>query len=141
MDLRGIEVAKLTLCASRPACPIRSTVRPLHHRRRPVPSANIKQMSDEIAVVTENRPLTGGHFLLSLRSPHQASVTRPGQFAMVRLLDRSDLLLRRPMSIYDVKASSNGRPRAINASSPEIIQLLYKVVGLSLIHISEPTRP
>ncbi len=27
---------------------------------------------------------------------------RPGQFAMVRILGRSDVLLRRPMSIFDV---------------------------------------
>lgn len=82
-------------------------------------------MSDENVAVTENRPLTGGHFLLSLESPRQAGVTRPGQFAMVRLLGRSDVLLRRPMSIYDVKA--NGKASASGA--PAIIQLLYKVVG------------
>jgi dihydroorotate dehydrogenase electron transfer subunit len=59
-------------------------------------------MYDETVAVVENRPLTGGHFVLSLYSPRQAQATRPGQFAMVRLLGRSDVLLRRPMSIYDV---------------------------------------
>ncbi len=96
---------------------------------RRVTSANIKPMSDEIAVVTENRPLAGGHFLLSLRSPSQALATRPGQFAMVRLPGRSSVLLRRPMSIYDVKTASNGIPKADSHASPEILQLLYKVVG------------
>ncbi|MGH9351373.1 MAG: dihydroorotate dehydrogenase electron transfer subunit [Terriglobia bacterium] len=88
-------------------------------------------MSDEIVVVTENRPLTGGHFLLSLQSPRQASATRPGQFAMVRLLGRSDVLLRRPMSIYDVKPAANGAAHqpASGPGSPAILQLLYKVVG------------
>ncbi|MGH9403547.1 MAG: dihydroorotate dehydrogenase electron transfer subunit [Terriglobia bacterium] len=87
-------------------------------------------MSDEIVVVTENRPLTGGHFLLSLQSPRQASATRPGQFAMVRLLGRSDVLLRRPMSIYDVKPAANRTAdQPSTANSPTIIQLLYKVVG------------
>lgn len=84
-------------------------------------------MSDEIVVVTENRPLTGGHFLLSLQSPRQAGATRPGQFAMVRLLGRSDVLLRRPMSIYDVKPANGAG--AQKANSPAILQLLYKVVG------------
>jgi dihydroorotate dehydrogenase electron transfer subunit len=86
-------------------------------------------MSDEIVVVTENRPLKGGHFLLSLLSPNQASKTRPGQFAMLRLLGRSDALLRRPMSIYDVKAAVNGKVNGMDSRSPEIIQLLYKEVG------------
>jgi dihydroorotate dehydrogenase electron transfer subunit len=86
-------------------------------------------MQDDIVDVVENRPLTGGHFLLDLHAPRQAQATRPGQFAMVRLLEHSDVLLRRPMSIFDV------RPRAVKggqaaAGEPlEIIQLLYKIVG------------
>jgi dihydroorotate dehydrogenase electron transfer subunit len=89
-------------------------------------------MYDEIVAVSENRPLTGGHFLLSLDTPRQAQATRPGQFAMVRVLGRSDVLLRRPMSIYDVRAavSSIGKGRTARApSSPQYLQLLYKVVG------------
>jgi dihydroorotate dehydrogenase electron transfer subunit len=114
-------------------------------------------MYDETVTAVENRPLTGGHFLLSVHSPRQAQATRPGQFAMVRLLGRSDVLLRRPMSIYDVKpggrasvsasASSTGgrspRPRSLRPprqitaqiaaqlppEKPAIVQLLYKVVG------------
>jgi dihydroorotate dehydrogenase electron transfer subunit len=86
-------------------------------------------MYDEIVPVTENRPLTGGHFLLSVRAPRQAQATRPGQFAMIQLLDRSDVLLRRPMSIYDVIAR-NGRLRGSRKKpSPEVLQFLYKVVG------------
>ncbi len=94
-------------------------------------------MSDEIAVVTENRPLPGGHFLLSLQSPGQARATRPGQFAMVRILGRSGVLLRRPMSIYDVKAASNGRSKPAGAALPEILQLLYKVVGRGTQEMAE----
>jgi dihydroorotate dehydrogenase electron transfer subunit len=102
-------------------------------------------MYDETVAVVENRPLTGGHFLLSLNSPRQARATRAGQFAMVRLPGRSDVLLRRPMSIYDVKPLGHGnsiltqpgggaklrrsRPRKDVAGSPAILQLLYKVVG------------
>ena len=87
------------------------------------------KMQNDIVTVVENRPLTGGHFLLDLYAPRQAQTTRPGQFAMVRLLEHSDVLLRRPMSIFDVK------PRAVeglgpaNGARPEIIQLLYKIVG------------
>ncbi len=85
-------------------------------------------MYDETVAVVENRPLTGGHFLLSLQSPRQAQATRPGQFAMLRLLGRSDVLLRRPMSIYDVKPAGSRRTKRAR-QSPEIIQLLYKIVG------------
>jgi len=104
-------------------------------------------MYDKIVAVTENRPLAGGHFLLSLDSPAQAQATRPGQFAMVRMLGRSDVLLRRPMSIYDVKArdhaAMNARARDSSRRArpapehPRILQLLYKVVGRGTRLMSE----
>lgn len=83
-------------------------------------------MLDAIVDVVENRPLTGGHYVLSVRSPRQAQAARPGQFAMIRLLGHSDVLLRRPMSIYDARAEGKGRgPRA----KPSLLDFLYKVVG------------
>ena len=85
-------------------------------------------MYDEIVSVIENRPLTGGHFLLSLDAPRQAPSVRPGQFAMVRILERSDVLLRRPMSIFDVQGA-DGRTSSHRAVPPRIVQLLYKMVG------------
>ena len=54
--------------------------------------ANITKMYDEIVIVTENRPLSGSHFLLSVESPRQAQATRPGQFAMLRILGRSGVV-------------------------------------------------
>jgi dihydroorotate dehydrogenase electron transfer subunit len=87
----------------------------------------MKVMRDEIVTVVENRPLTGGHFLLTVDSPLQARAARPGQFAMIRLPGRSDVLLRRPMSIYDVKPGAeagNGSERG-----PKLVQFLYKGVG------------
>jgi len=86
-------------------------------------------MYDKTVAVTENRPLTGGHFLLSVKSPRQAKAIRPGQFAMLRILGRSDVLLRRPMSVYDVKPADGQERRGGTRRSPEIIQFLYKVVG------------
>lgn len=86
-------------------------------------------MYDETAAVIENRPLTGGHFLLRLFSPRQARATRPGQFAMVQLPGRSDVLLRRPMSIYDVTARKAPRANGRRKPPAEVIELLYKVVG------------
>ncbi len=89
-------------------------------------------MYDATVPVVENRPLTGGHFLLSVHSPRQARATRPGQFAMLRLLGRSDVLLRRPMSIFDVAHAGPACGTGATArkpAKPELIQLLYKVVG------------
>ena len=94
-------------------------------------------MHDEIVTILENRPLTGGHYLLSLDAPRQASAMRPGQFAMLRILGRSDVLLRRPMSIYNVIAGNgrhgkSSRPTGSKSrpgQSPRILQLLYKSVG------------
>ena len=65
------------------------------------------EMLDEVVMVTGNRPLGGSHYLLSVESPRQAQTARPGQFAMVRILGRSDVLLRRPMSIYDLKTGNS----------------------------------
>lgn len=89
-------------------------------------SGTMEPMLDKIARVIENRPLTGGHFILAVHSPEQAPQIRPGQFAMVRALGRSDVLLRRPMSIYDVRPARNTRK---GNSKLEVIELLYKVVG------------
>ena len=87
-------------------------------------------MYDEVVIVAGNRPLSGSHFLLSVEAPRQAKTTRPGQFAMLRILGRSDVLLRRPMSIYDLKDGKSG-------GSPTILQFLYKVVGRGTELMSE----
>lgn len=86
-------------------------------------------MYDDIVEVVKNQPLRGGYFLLNLYSPRQAQATRPGQFVMVRLLRHKDVLLRRPMSIYDVKPDGSASNQLDFGGSPEIIQLLYKIVG------------
>jgi len=89
----------------------------------------MSEMFDEVVVVTGNRPLSGSHFLLSVESPRQARASRPGQFAMLRILGRSDVLLRRPMSIYDVMAKNSDAKSPGAAGPPTILQFLYKVVG------------
>jgi dihydroorotate dehydrogenase electron transfer subunit len=59
---------------------------------------------------------------------------------MVRLLGRSDVLLRRPMSIYNLAARDAGgsqRQKRQSSRSLEIIQFLYKVVGRGTRLMSE----
>jgi dihydroorotate dehydrogenase electron transfer subunit len=94
----------------------------------------IDPMQDAIVTVIENRPLTGGHFVLSVRSEAQAQAARPGQFAMIRLLRHSDVLLRRPMSIYDVRPGGTGEG---THPAPAILDFLYKVVGRGTALLSE----
>jgi dihydroorotate dehydrogenase electron transfer subunit len=94
-------------------------------------------MHDDIVAILENRPLTGGHCLLSLDAPRQASAVRPGQFAMVRILGRSDVLLRRPMSIFNVMAVSGRRGKSRPGQAPRIMQFLYKAVGRGTRMIAE----
>jgi dihydroorotate dehydrogenase electron transfer subunit len=48
---------------------------------------------------------------------------------MLRILGRSDVLLRRPMSIYDLKARNSDGENDRKPGSPHILQFLYKVVG------------
>lgn len=88
-----------------------------------VASVTISEMDDQVVAVIENKPLGSSYGLLSLDAARQAQAARPGQFAMVRILGTGGVLLRRPMSIYDVK------PDAAPHSGPRLIQLLYKVVG------------
>jgi len=94
-------------------------------------------MHDDMVAILENRPLTGGHYLLSLDAPRQASAARPGQFAMLRLLGRSDVLLRRPMSIFNVMATDGRRGKSRAGQAPRIMQLLYKAVGRGTRLIAE----
>jgi dihydroorotate dehydrogenase electron transfer subunit len=88
-------------------------------------------MYDDIVTVAGNRPLTGGHFILTIHCPRQARTARPGQFAMIRLLARGDVLLRRPMSIYDVRPEPNQDPpmSTMDARPLALLDFLYKVVG------------
>src|SRR5260370_34050676 len=93
-------------------------------------------MYDDVVTVVENRPLTGGHFLLSVHSPRQARATRPGQFAMVRLPGGLDTLLRRPMSMYDVKAAVAGtRVRGGKTRIPGHRPALHRRPAADIIHL------
>jgi dihydroorotate dehydrogenase electron transfer subunit len=84
-------------------------------------------MRNEIVDVVGNRALTGGHFLFSVEAPQQAAQAQPGQFAMVHILGRSDVLLRRPLSIYDI-TGKDGRSTGARQGK-RILQFIYKVVG------------
>jgi dihydroorotate dehydrogenase electron transfer subunit len=52
-----------------------------------------------IGSVLSNREVRDGHFLMSLHLPSAFAAPLPGQFVMIRLKNRKDLLLSRPFSI------------------------------------------
>ncbi len=56
---------------------------------------------DESTVLVERQPLSPDAFLLHFESETLSRGFRPGQFTMVRVPDRGDLLLRRPYSFCD----------------------------------------
>jgi dihydroorotate dehydrogenase electron transfer subunit len=56
---------------------------------------------DETSVLVERQALSPDAFLLHFESPRLSESFLPGQFTMVRIPDRSDLLLRRPYSFCD----------------------------------------
>ena len=87
-------------------------------------------MRDDIVTIAGNVPLTGGHFLLSVEAPQQAAEAQPGQFAMLQVLGHSDVLLRRPISIFNVTAKGAGH-------RPRLMQFLYKKVGRGTTMMAE----
>jgi dihydroorotate dehydrogenase electron transfer subunit len=65
-------------------------------------------------------------FLLSVHAPEIAKKARPGQFCMLKVNHRLDPLLRRPLSIHDVKEDE--------------VHFLYKVVGKGTVILSRMTE-
>lgn len=64
-----------------------------------------------------NREVVKNHLHLRVAVEGNFSLPRPGQFAMIRLADRLDPLLARPLSIYDCN------------SAEETLDFIYRVVG------------
>ena len=70
-------------------------------------------------VVLSNRETAPGHFHMVLGLPIPIADPVPGQFVMVRMPDRSDPLLARPLGIYSF-SQRRGEAR---------LELLYRVAG------------
>ena len=70
-------------------------------------------------VVLSNRETAPGHFHMVLGLPIPITDPVPGQFVMVRMHDRSDPLLARPLGIYGF-SRRRGEAR---------LELLYREIG------------
>jgi len=58
-------------------------------------------MGVEAATIVAHEPIAEATWRLRLDCPSLAANARPGQFAMVRIPDRQDPLLARPLAVYD----------------------------------------
>ena len=88
-------------------------------------------MIQETVEVLWNEKLGDSYYRIGLASGKAYLNARPGQFVMVRLMDQSDTLLRRPFSIHrQIRVD-----RGIGG-----IELLYKVVGSCTEKLSRLNR-
>jgi dihydroorotate dehydrogenase electron transfer subunit len=71
------------------------------------------------AEILFNKPVSGELYHLGLLCPDIAAKIQSGQFLMVRIQDRLDLLLRRPFAVH----------RLYPNDPPGSFEILYKVVG------------
>jgi dihydroorotate dehydrogenase electron transfer subunit len=63
-------------------------------------------MYQQLAPIISNREVMPGTFLMWIESPQIAAESKPGQFAMISCGAENKLLLRRPISIYQVNGTS-----------------------------------
>jgi dihydroorotate dehydrogenase electron transfer subunit len=87
---------------------------------------------DVAAEVVTNRRLSHDYNVLTLAAPAIAAAAGPGQFVMVRASDRSDPILRRPFSVFEIVRDES--------SAPVAITLLNKRVGVTtgLMYEAQP---
>lgn len=87
-------------------------------------------------IILQNKPLTGGHFVLTLQGQKELPDLKPGQFAEVRVDDLQDAFLRRPFSIHDVDYENRtiklliqkvgaGTYQLDNTNAGDFINLIY----------------
>ncbi len=82
-------------------------------------------MLDKKAKVKDIRDLGAQNFLLTLSTPEQARLVRPGQFIMLKCVENVDEnpLLRRPFTIFNIC-------RHARSGKPVGLELLVKDVGI-----------
>ena len=65
----------------------------------------------ERVAIVDHRPIAERMWRIRIESPAIAATAVPGQFVMLRIPDRTDPLLARPLAVYDVFAGPDGQPR------------------------------
>lgn len=82
-------------------------------------------MLDKKVKVKEIRDLGARNYLLTISTPEQARLVRPGQFMMLKCVENTDEnpLLRRPFTIFNIH-------RNLRSGKPAGLDLLIKDVGV-----------
>ncbi|MGA2035256.1 MAG: dihydroorotate dehydrogenase electron transfer subunit [Thermoguttaceae bacterium] len=79
--------------------------------------------------VIENLPVARDTYRLRLRCPAIARTILPGQFLMLRLAERTDPLLGRPLALYDIVLDGAGRRDGVD--------IVYLAVGKMTRRLAE----
>lgn len=88
----------------------------------------MKKRTEDL-VITENRKLADGFFLLKLSSSLTLPVINPGQFVQVRVPDSSSTFLRRPLSVHDVDHAGGSLSLLIQVAGAGTDRLSQMVPG------------
>jgi dihydroorotate dehydrogenase electron transfer subunit len=81
------------------------------------------------ARVVSNRRVAERTWRIRLECPSIAVASLPGQFAMLRIPDRNDPLLARPLAVYDTFAAADDRAPSGPAAGRPYVDFLYLVHG------------
>jgi dihydroorotate dehydrogenase electron transfer subunit len=92
-------------------------------------------MLDKKVKVKEIRDLGARNYLLTVSTPEQARLVRPGQFIMLKCVEEVDEnpLLRRPFTIFNIH-------RSARSGKPDGLELLIKDVGTGTAKLAK-VRP
>jgi dihydroorotate dehydrogenase electron transfer subunit len=91
-------------------------------------------MLDKKVKVKEIRDLGSGNYLLILNAAEQASLTRPGQFFMLKCVERLDEnpLLRRPLSAFNIhRHPRSGKPAGLEFLIKDVGNGTHKLANLT----------
>jgi dihydroorotate dehydrogenase electron transfer subunit len=82
-------------------------------------------MLDKKVKIRSVKDLGAGNYLLTLQSPEQARLVRPGQFVMLKCVENAqdNPLLRRPFTVFNIH-------RHVQSRRPAGLELLVKDVGV-----------
>ena len=67
------------------------------------------------AEVIENVQVAQGTWRVRFRCPEMASKCKPGQFIMLKITDRDDPLIGRPLAVFEITPDENGVPTDLDA--------------------------
>lgn len=93
----------------------------------PLKNARIdyEMVIQEKARIIDHRQLTPSYLKLTLKSKYISSHAQPGQFVNIRVSEKTDPLLRRPLSVHRIDPNK------------ELFELLYEVVGQGTALLSQ----